>query len=56
MLTMRFFNRVEQTFPREFAILRLRTRILNCHADAARPMPQCHRGGDFVYILTARPA
>jgi hypothetical protein len=48
------FNRVEQAFPRQFPIHRLRPRILRGHADSARPMPQRHRGCDFVHVLTAR--
>src|SRR5260370_13523716 len=53
---MSIFDRVEQSLPRELAIHRLRTRILDRYADSARPMAQGHRGGDFVYILTARSA
>src|SRR5207302_1899354 len=47
------FHCIEQTLSRELAIHRLRTRILNRYADAARSMPQRHRSGDFVYVLTA---
>jgi hypothetical protein len=53
---MSIFDRVEQSLPRELAIHRLRTRILDRYADSARPMAQGHRGGDFVYILTTRSA
>jgi len=47
------FDCIEQTLSRELAIHRLRTRILNRNADAAGSMPQRHRSGDFVYVLTA---
>jgi hypothetical protein len=47
------FDCIEQTLSRELAIHRLRTGILNRYADAARLMPECHRSGDFVYVLTA---
>jgi len=54
--TLSIFNCVEQPFAREFAILRLRSRILDGHADAARPMTQHHRRRNLVYILSARSA
>jgi hypothetical protein len=50
------FDRVEQTFARELAVHRLRSRILDGHADSARPMSQRHCGRNFVYVLTARTA
>ena len=50
------FQRRSQTFPRQLAIHRLRTGILNRDADASRPVTQSHRGGNLVNVLTARSA
>src|SRR6516225_5976310 len=36
------FDSIEQPFPRQLAIHRLRAGILNRHADTARLMSQCH--------------
>ncbi len=46
-------NGPQQPFARELAVLALRAGILHRHGDSARPMPQCNRRGDFVYILSA---
>ena len=48
------FNCIEQSLPRQFAVLRLRARILHSDADSSRPMTQCHGSRHLIYILTAR--
>ena len=50
------FDRSEQSLTGEFAILRLRPRILHGHSDSARPMTKRHRRRYLVYILSARSA
>src|SRR2546423_11922063 len=50
------FDCVEQSLARQFSIRRLRTRVLTRVADSARPMPQRHRGRNFVYVLAAGAA
>ena len=54
--TLPTLNRIEQSFAREFPILRLRPRILHGHANSAWPMTQRHRRGNLVYVLPARSA
>jgi hypothetical protein len=49
-------QRFRQTLPRQLAIHRLRTGILNRDANACWPVPQSHRSGNLVDVLTAGPA
>ena len=54
MLFSSTLDRVQQSFPRQLAIYRLRTRILHSYADAAWPVTERYSGCNFVYVLTAR--
>src|SRR5437588_925363 len=53
-LALSAFKSCAQTSAREFAIHRLRPRILHGDADSSWPMSQRDRGGNLVDVLTAR--
>ena len=49
-----FFERIQQPFPRELSVTRLRSGILDRHRYACRHVAQPHRGRHLVYILASR--
>src|SRR4029077_19443155 len=56
LLFLRVFDCIQQPFARESAILRLRSRILDRHADTRWQVPQRHRRRNLVYILSTGSA
>ncbi len=55
-LALPLIDRCAQTLARQFAIHRLRPRVLHRHTEPAGPMPQGDSGGNFVHVLPSRPA
>src|SRR4051812_6657159 len=45
---------LQQSFPGEFPILRLRACVLHRHGNARRNMPEDDLGGGFIHVLAAR--
>jgi hypothetical protein len=51
-----FFDQRDEPIKSQLPVAILGARFLDCHRKTGRPMNKGYGGGDFIDMLTARPA